>query len=323
MSDEVYIVSAYTPDVEREELLRKLVSQLHSAKKDILLITHSVTPNDIVKKCRYYVYDEENKILLDDKYKFLAWNTCMSGATVRSKDVRKTYTTLLPVYKLVLYGFGFAKMAGYKYAHYLEYDSEITNFDFFQRNVEILKDHSCVAYTNVHGHPIGFYFAFNLDHYSYEDLKYDEPKFLNKFTEHYPQLHVVEELTRFFFMDPKKPFYKNPDDIRSEGLIGALYCSSNSKTVMMSWVIPIVENDELYLFISEFDNKPILVEYVINDAYRKMELTPRQLFYFKICSWSSARFLKILVNKESHLEYDLTKPEVRTRLMQNNFIERN
>ena len=103
MSDEVYIVSAYTPDVEREELLRKLVSQLHSAKKDILLITHSVTPNDIVKKCRYYVYDEENKILLDDKYKFLAWNTCMTGATVRSKDVRKTYTTLLPVYKLVLY----------------------------------------------------------------------------------------------------------------------------------------------------------------------------------------------------------------------------
>jgi hypothetical protein len=124
-------------------------------------------------------------------------------------------------------------------------------------------------------------------------------------------------------MDPKKPFYKNPDDIRSEGLIGALYCSSNSKTVMMSWVIPIVENDELYLFISEFDNKPILVEYVINDAYRKMELTPRQFFYFKICNWNDARFLKILVNKESHLEYDLTKPEVRTRLMQNNFIERN
>jgi hypothetical protein len=63
----------------------------------------------------------------------------MPGAVIRSKDVRRTYTTLLPVYKLVLFGFGFAKMAGYKYGHYLEYDSEVEDFKFFDNNVEILK----------------------------------------------------------------------------------------------------------------------------------------------------------------------------------------
>jgi hypothetical protein len=322
MSDEVYIVTAYTPDVEREELLRKLVDQLHSAKKDILLITHSVTPNDIVKKCKYYIYDEENKILLDDKYKLLAWNTSISGATVRSKDVGKTHTTLLAVYKLLLYGFGFAKMVGYKYAHYLEYDSEVVNFDIFQNNIEILKDHSCVTYTNVHGHPIGFYFAFNLNDYSYDDLKYDEQKFLSKFTEHYPTLYLVEELTRIFFMDAKKTFYKSSDVILSEGLIGSLSCLCNSKTKMLSWAVPIVEDDDLYLFITEFDGKPILVEYIINDMYRKVELSAKQFIYVKIHNWSETKFLKILVNKKPHLEYDLTRSENRIKLTQNNFIER-
>lgn len=322
MSDEVYIVAAYTPDVEREDLLRKLINQLHSAKKDVLLITHSITPNDIVKKCKYYVYDEENKIIFDDKYKLFAWNTCITGATVRSKDAGNTYTALLPVYKLVLFGFGFAKMAGYKYAHYLEYDSEVANFDFFENNVEILKDHSCVAYTNINEHPIGFYFAFNLNDYSYEDLKYDEQKFLNKFTEHYPTLYFVEELTRFFFMDPKNTFYKSSDVIRSEGLIGALYCTSNSKTAMLSWIVPIVEDDVLYLFITEFDGKPIFVEYIINDMYRKVELSARQFLYVKIHNWSETNFLKILVNKKPHLEYDLTVSDNRIKLTQNNFIER-
>jgi hypothetical protein len=322
MSDEVYIVTAYTPDVEREELLRKLVDQLHSAKKDILLITHSVTPNDIVKKCKYYIYDEENKILLDDKYKLLAWNTSISGATVRSKDVGKTHTTLLAVYKLLLYGFGFAKMVGYKYAHYLEYDSEVVNFDIFQNNIEILKDHSCVTYTNVHGHPIGFYFAFNLNDYSYDDLKYDEQKFLSKFIEHYPTLYLVEELTRIFFMDAKKTFYKSSDVILSEGLIGSLSCLCNSKTKMLSWAVPIVEDDDLYLFITEFDGKPILVEYIINDMYRKVELSAKQFIYVKIHNWSETKFLKILVNKKPHLEYDLTRSENRIKLTQNNFIER-
>jgi hypothetical protein len=323
MSDEVYIVSAYTPDVEREELLRKLVSQLHSAKKDILLITHSVTPNDIVKKCNYYIYDEENKILYDDRYKHLAWNTCLPGAIIHSKDVRRTYTTLLPVYKLVLFGFGFAKMAGYKYAHYLEYDSEVENFKFFENNVNILKNHSCVSYTNIHGHPIGFYFAFNLNEYSYEDLKYDENKFLDKLTEYYPNLYLVEELTRLFFMDTKNAYYKNPDEIKKEGLIGAKYCSRNSKNSVLSWAIPIVENDLLFLFLNDQDRKDSIIEYIINDSYKRVTLHINEWHYFPLCIWKDAKFLKIFIDGESHLEYDLTKPEVRTRLMQNNFIERN
>lgn len=323
MSDEVYIVSAYTPDTEREELLRKLINQLHVANKEVLLITHSVTPNDIVKKCKYYIYDEENKILYDDKYKYLAWNTCLPGATIHSKDVRRTYTTLLPVYKLVLFGFGFAKMAGYKYAHYLEYDSEVEDFKFFDNNVNILKNHSCVAYTNIHGHPIGFYFAFNLNDYSYDDLKYDENKFLHKFTEHYPNLYLVEELTRIFFMDTKNPYYKNPDDIRKEGLIGARYCSRNSKTSVLSWVIPIVENDVLFLFLNDQDRRDNIIDCIVNNTFKRVILRLNEWHYFPLCKWNDAKFLKILINGESHIEYDLTDPNARTRLTQNNFIERN
>lgn len=321
MSDEVYIVSAYTPDTEREDILRNLVNQLHQANKDILLISHSVTPTDIIKKCRYHVYDSENRILQDDQYKLYAWNTVVPGITVRSKDVKRTYSTLIPVYKLVLYGFGFAKMVGYKYAHYVEYDCKIEDFKFFDIHVKILETHGCSAYTNIHGHPIGFYFAFNLDYYTFDDLKFDEKKFLDKFTEHSPNLYLVEELTRHFFMDPKHPHYQDESYIREHGMKGGLYCSKNSKTGINSWVIPLVLGDTLHMFITEFDNAEITVEYVINDFYRRIKMKPGEYYYFPLCSWKDAKYLKIMVNGDNHLEYDLTNEETRNRLIRNNFVE--
>lgn len=322
MSEEIYIVSAYTPDNERETLLRNLVNQLHTANKHILLVSHSVTPTDIVSKCNFHIYDKENKILFDDQYKFYAWNNVLPGAKIYSKDVGKTYTTLLPVYRLVLYGFSFAKVAGYKYAHYIEYDCSIKNFTLFDKNVSHLKNHGCVAYLNENGHPIGFYFAFNLDYYTFEDLKYEEQKFLDKLIEYYPKLYFVEELTRFFFMDNKTPFFEREEDIDKNCLVGGLYCSRNSKTGTLTWAIPIVENDYLYLYICELDGKDVLVEYVINETYKQVQLKTNNYWYYPICKWSNANFLKIMINKQHHLEYDLTKPNVREKLIENNMIER-
>lgn len=322
MNDEIYIVAAYTPDDKRENLLRNLVNKLHNAGKEILLITHSLTPNDIVKKCKYYIYDEENKILFDDRYKYMAWNTILPGATIWSKDKNRTYSTILPVYRLLFNSLGISKLLGYKYAHYIEYDCDVENFDFFKNNLQQLKTHGCVAYTNEHGHPIGFYMAYNLSHYTYEELKYDENKFLTKFTEYYPTLYLVEQLTRYYLMETKNPCFKNPNLIRSEGLIGALYCSYNSETDLQSWVIPIVENSGLWMFISELDNKQMIVEYVVNTTYKKINISPREYTYFWIGDWDKVTFLKIMVNKKSHLEYDLSQIEVRNKLIQNNTIER-
>lgn len=322
MNDEVFIVAAYTPDAEREELLRNLVSQLHSANKEIILISHSITPNDIVKKCQHHIYDQENKLLFDDRYKFIFWNTVLPDVVVRSKDNCKTYTTLLPVYRLVLLGFGYAKMVGYKYAHYIEYDCKIKDFKIFDINRELLEEYGCVAYTNIHGHPIGFYFAFNLDFYSFSDLKYDEEKFLSKLTEFYPKLHLVEELTRFFFMDNKHPCYKKPELILEEGLIGGLYHSRNSKTTLTSWAVPVVQDNKLCLFISELDDKTMTVEYVINTLYNKVVMQPKTFWFYALCDWNDATFLKILINNNIHLEYDLTDPIVRKKLIENNYTER-
>lgn len=319
MNNEIYIVAAYTPDVEREELLRHLVNQLHKENKEILLISHSVTPIDIVKKCKHSIYDQENKLLYDDVYKHLAWNRSLPNSTIRSRDTLKSSTTLLAVYRLFLFGLGYSKMVGYKYAHYIEYDCNVDDFKIFDINREILKEYSCVTYTNGHGHPIGFYMAFNLDDYTFDDLKYDEEKFKKKYTEDYPLLYFVEELTRIFFMETKNTFYKRDIHIKQEGLTGALYSSNKSFT---SWVVPIVENENLHLFISESDNKKIVVEYIINNSYNKLEIFPNVYWYYPICNWVDSKYLKILIDNKLHLEYDLTNQSVRDKLITNNYIER-
>lgn len=321
MNREVFIVSAYTPDDKREQLLRNLVTKLHAANKDIILITHSITPDDIIKKCKYFVYDEENKLLSDDKYKFLVWNTTITGAILYSKDASRSFTTIIPVYRLLLRGFGFAKLTGYKYAHYIEYDTDFDSIEFFDNNIKKLEEgHGCVAYKNVHDHSIGCYSLLNLDCYSFEELNFDEEKILNKFTEHYPNLYVVEQITKIFYFDPKNPFYKDESLFKEEGFHPSLYITRFNDW-KLTWAIPYVQNDDLHLFLMEFKKKEMKIEYILNDSYRKILLSPNNFYYFRVCPYSEAKFLKIIVDDVPFLEYDLTLDDVRKKLTDNNFLK--
>ena len=51
---EIIIITAYCPDLKRQDLLRNLVRYLNSNNKDILLISHSQIPEDIIKQCKFY-----------------------------------------------------------------------------------------------------------------------------------------------------------------------------------------------------------------------------------------------------------------------------
>jgi len=322
MNKDVFVIAAYTPDDKRETLLRNLVTKLHDSKKDIILITHSITPSDIIKKCKYFIYDEENTLLTDDKYKFLVWNTCIPGYTFHSKDANRAYSTVLAVYQLFLRGFGFAKMAGYEYAHFIEYDTDFDTLDFFDNNVKKIQEgYGCLAYTNVHGHPIGCYCLLNLGFYSFEDLRLDEEKILTKFTEYAPELYFVEQLTRFFYLDNYHPFYKSDELLKKEGFHASLYVTQFNNW-KVTWAVPFVQNENLHLFFMETKNKPMKVEYIVNNTYKKISISPSTFYHFFVCPYQEVNYLKIIVDDVSFLEYDLTSEETRKKLIENNILEK-
>lgn len=318
---EIIVIAAYCPDLKRQDLLRNLVRYLHSNNKDILLISHSQIPEDIIKQCKFYFYDEENKFLIDDEYKMWYYFK-QDSFEIRSRDPYQHSVHILPVYRLFLYGLGIAKLLGYEYVHYLEYDSKITDINFINNNTKILKEgYGNISYRKENGWLNGCYNAWNLNHYSFEDLKYNEKDVLNKYKKH--NLHP-ERITKNEYMDPKNPYIKNDKDIEKEGLIPNLNFSLKEKN---SWVCPIIKKDGTFFILYSRNNigKELEeIEIIINNSYLKESNGKgKWKIIYTNTLIDEVKYLKVMKNNKILFEYDLTNPQEKTRLLSNNiFIQK-
>ena len=67
---EIVLISAYTPTIDKQDKLRELILTLKNLNYRVCLATHTSTPQDIVDRCDYYIYDVENKVLYDPDIKY-------------------------------------------------------------------------------------------------------------------------------------------------------------------------------------------------------------------------------------------------------------
>ena len=68
--EEIIIVTAYCDNLKKQDTLRKLVRNVKSFNYKILIISHSILPEDILKSCDYHFYDKENKLLYGKGYSY-------------------------------------------------------------------------------------------------------------------------------------------------------------------------------------------------------------------------------------------------------------
>ena len=61
---DLIMISSYCNTKEKEEVLRNLVSQVNGQKDkfDLMIVSHSVVPDDISNKCDLVLYDKKNQI---------------------------------------------------------------------------------------------------------------------------------------------------------------------------------------------------------------------------------------------------------------------
>lgn len=318
---ELILLSAYCPDIKRQDLLRNLVRYLSSQNKDILLVSHSLIPEDIVKQCKFYFYDEENKLLPNDELK-LWFTSPQENGTIKSRDVYQSSTTLIPVYRIVLFGLGIAKHLGYKYVHYLEYDNQIENIDFINNNTKLLQEgYSSIAYEFDNGEYNmieGSYTAYNLDHYSFEDLQFNEDELIAKYRRNYP---FVETMTKKEFLNNKNPYYKSQELLTQEGLISNTYSSSQPEE---GYVCPVIYEDGSFFIYHHREpgigsDEPEEIEIIIDNFYKRVS-TGKSLCRFiptgKLIN--DVNYIKVIREDIILFEYDLTKPSERKRLFENN-----
>lgn len=165
---------AYTPDVARENMLRNLVKQLEPLNQDLLLVTHSIPPTDIIKQFDYVLYDKEN--IMVPMYEtenfslysneFFYVQTQLNAFNLQNHGVAAL--------KMLYLGLSTAKTLGYKTVMQIEFDTELLNTDCLKEWHKLLETFDTVVFGANHG----FYDLqcnfFNLGSFSYQELQYNE-----------------------------------------------------------------------------------------------------------------------------------------------------
>ena len=66
---ELILITSYTPDNKREGLLRDLIKNIKGSEYNIMVVSHTPIPKDIMDEVDYFIFDKNNLLLceVDDK----------------------------------------------------------------------------------------------------------------------------------------------------------------------------------------------------------------------------------------------------------------
>lgn len=270
---DLFLITAYTPDDERKDLLRNFVSSIDRELFDVMVVSHSSIPEDVINKINYFIYDSSNILLTDVEYKYLMFygNEKFNITTTENRP----FNHFLAAWKLVTLGLSNAKNEGYKKVHCIEYDTELSSLDEFIENSSLLDRHSLVYYsTNYQPSIISFPISFHLDKINEQWFICDEEDLKNQLlTKHIKTIEDHE--LKILANEPNK--LKKSHLLLSENNIKINTYYSGGEDI---WVTPVVDkNNNLIVF-----------------SYNpRQHLTKKDILVYNI---------KILVNDEFYTNYD-------------------
>ena len=135
---DIVLITAYTPDVERTDNLRELIKKIKSFGYDVCLSTHTPTPQYIIDRCDYFIFDSKNEINTDRDITYWFTFTAVVNPpsphfTIEYKPYKTMATHIVPIIRLVVGGLSYLKSLNAKKVYLLEYDSEILSDEIFKK----------------------------------------------------------------------------------------------------------------------------------------------------------------------------------------------
>jgi hypothetical protein len=134
---ELVLILAYTPTSEKQDRLRELIISLKSFNYRICLSTHTSTPQDIIDRCEYFLYDKENPILWDDDIKYWT-NYSIPDFTLSFKSFNILATHGIALWRMYSGALSYLKSLDEEVIHMIEYDTIVNDVDFFKTNTSHL-----------------------------------------------------------------------------------------------------------------------------------------------------------------------------------------
>lgn len=265
---DLFLITAYTPDDKRKDLLRDFVSCIDNKLFDIMIVSHSSIPEDIINKVNYFVYDSSNILLTDFEYKYEMFyeNDKFSINTTENRP----FNHFLAAWKLVTLGLNTAKNEGYEKVHCIEYDTKLKSLSEFKENSKILDKNSLVFYsTDYRPSIISFPISFNINKINEQWFIYDEKDLKTQLANGYIKTIEDHEL-KILENEPEK-FVKSYTTLLDKNIKINLFYSGGEDV----WVTPVVDSKDNLIIFSwnphqslTGENIPIYnVKVLVNDEY--------------------------------------------------------
>lgn len=333
---EIVFITAHTPDEVTNGLLRDLVKSLKYHNKKIIVCSHTGIDQDILDLIDYFIYDSNNQLIIYNEPEGWTKTTCTSSSQIIvTKDSLYIGSSVLAHWRLLSNGLSLCKSLGYKYVHYFEFDSQISNIIELDNNTQLLaKGNANVVYTfpediqdpkpyfNLKAH----YNAWNLDYYSREELAFDEIKIRQILQ----QNKGCSEWSYYdFFIKDKPHVIKNQHDLSSKGVILDLHHNTwgmlNSKGLIEPSIY--VLNNNLEWYFDNSTNKNIILTFIVNASSEEgspieysYEILPYHWRSNVLDHLDSIDTLTVYINGKFLREIILKEPLQKETFKQNNYL---
>ena len=299
---DLIIIGSHCPDFERQEILNKCVDYLKSIRTDfdILISSHVPIPEFISNKVDYVFYDKNNEFLYEAKYQNKPWFAPSGTDLYIESGFVNEYNTYLAVYRLLISGFGFAKVMGYKKAHYIEYDVHLKNTNELYENSKLLNNYGVILYKGEISKHLyqsnfsqGFFQSVDIENLDGTFLYYNREKLLTLLENSSNKIN--EKVTQDIHEKNKKGLLYKDINVFMEQGCDLFLSETTTKEKRLTWSVPFYnrENENLdFLVVNTFSKDPISVKIIVNSKiYNFDNLTE---YAWSLCTLGSI-----------HLDYEI------------------
>lgn len=119
----IVCIPAYVNNEQRKEILKNCITSCKKLGMDIMVVSHSVLPEDIIKMVDYYVYDSDNTF--SNGSHIILWKL-FSGVKI---NILSKYSHEYPILKLIRNMLHTAKANGYTFFYAVDFDNIFSEED--------------------------------------------------------------------------------------------------------------------------------------------------------------------------------------------------
>jgi hypothetical protein len=312
--NDLILVTAFCNTKEKEETLRRLVGQISKNKDsfDLMVISHSVIPDDIVEKCDYYFYDKKNELLYDYNLRSKPW-FAPGGERPILSVFTGFFNTHVAIWRMLILGNSIAKNCGYRKVHHIEYDSSILNFEVIKNNSDLLDSYDAITYNKKEKDTddilFGTYQAYRLDSLHEDLFILNESKLKNEILE--SDIKSPESMLFDLLHNKRNGLVKDKSELDNHGNNFGLSHSVLSGE-HCAWCLPYFDNQnqKLCFIVWNMEGKENLnvdIIYNSNKNFAFKNVSPGHWNIIEIDDFENAQKLVVILNDKIRNIFDFTK----------------